>query len=122
MLMSPHLPCCFPAACAAQKPCSAQSSDASSCLNGFSIQGNFEAARRNYTALWGQMSQAQAAGTVPTSPPARPFHLNLVGRGNIHTLGMPPELANLTTVHFNLRFPEYYSTVSCDESDCSPSS
>lgn len=95
----------------AQTPCSLTSPAAATCLDGFSIQGNFESARRNYTRLWAQMAAARAAGSIPTSPPVKPFHLHLVGRGDVKTLGIPPSVANMTTVHFNLRFPEYYEQV-----------
>jgi hypothetical protein len=85
--------------------------NASSCQHGFSIQGNFEPARRNYTRLWRLVEDAVAAGTVPTQPPVRAVHLHLVGRGNVSTLGIPDAVVNHTTVHFNLKFPEYYGQV-----------
>lgn len=88
-----------------------ESVSASTCLHGFSIQGNFEPARRNYTKLWQQMQHAVDAGAVPTQPPVRPLHLHLVGRGNVSALNMPEAVHNHTTVHFNLRFTEYYGQV-----------
>ena len=94
-----------------QAPCTADSVDAATCMSGFSVQGNFEAARRNYTNLWRQVELALASGAVPPQPPARPFHLHLVGRGNVSTLSMPESVSNYTTVHFNLRFPGYYNQV-----------
>jgi hypothetical protein len=94
-----------------QEPCSLGSVNASTCQHGFAIQGNFEPARRNYTRLWRQVEDAVAAGSVPTQPPVRLVHLHLVGRGNISTLGIPDAVVNHTTVHFNLKFPEYYSQV-----------
>eukprot|EP00879_Flechtneria_rotunda_P003455 GHRR01003684.1.p1 GENE.GHRR01003684.1~~GHRR01003684.1.p1 ORF type:complete len:543 (+),score=179.83 GHRR01003684.1:546-2174(+) len=93
---------------AAKNPCLATSPDAATCLHGFSIQGNFESARRNYTRLWQQVEAAHASGLVPTQPPVKPFHLHLVGRGSVRTLGILPSVANLSTVHFNLQFPAYY--------------
>lgn len=96
---------------AVQAPCTVDSTDASTCMNGFSIQGNFEAARRNYTRLWLQVEHAMAAGAVPTQPPARPFNLHLVGRGNVSTLNMPAAVEKYTTVHFNLKFSDYYDQV-----------
>lgn len=80
-------------------------------MHGFSIQGNFEPARRNYTKLWQQMEGAIAAGAVPTQPPVRPLHLHLVGRGNVSELKMPQAVQDHITVHFNLRFTEYYDQV-----------
>jgi hypothetical protein len=80
-------------------------------MHGFSIQGNFEPARRNYTRLWHQVQQAMAAGTVPTEPPVRPLHLHLVGRGDVNMLKMPEGVQNHITVHFNLKFQEYYDQV-----------
>lgn len=94
-----------------QEPCNIKSINASTCMHGFSLQGNFEAARRNYTRLWQQVEAAMAAGSVPTEPPVRPFHLHLVGRGNVSSLRMPDPVREHATVHFNLRFPEYYDQV-----------
>jgi hypothetical protein len=88
------------------------SDDAGTCLSGFSIQGNFESARRNYTRVWAQMDDARSNGMLPTVPPVKPFHLHLVGRGDVKTLGIPAAVANMTTVHFNLKFPQYYDQVS----------
>jgi hypothetical protein len=96
------VPICRQGACKPGQP---------ACLSGFAIQGNFEAARRNYTRLWRQVQQAVAAGAIPTAPPARPFHLHLVGRGDATKLGMPREVAAVTSVHFSLRFPQYYKQV-----------
>eukprot|EP00878_Enallax_costatus_P019474 GHUV01020546.1.p1 GENE.GHUV01020546.1~~GHUV01020546.1.p1 ORF type:complete len:437 (-),score=118.80 GHUV01020546.1:840-2150(-) len=93
------------------KPCLATSPDAATCLHGFSIQGNFESQRRNYTRLWQQVSGAHAQGLLPTKPPVRPFHLHLLGRGDVANLRMPADVKNDTTVHFNLRFPQYYDQV-----------
>jgi hypothetical protein len=95
-----------------QRPCTSTSEDAATCLSGFSIQGNFESARRNYTRIWAQMDDARSTGMLPTAPPVKPFHLHLVGRGDVKTLGIPPAVANMTTVHFNLKFPQYYDQVS----------
>jgi hypothetical protein len=88
------------------------SDDAATCLSGFSIQGNFESARRNYTRVWAQMDDARSTGMLPTVPPVKPFHLHLVGRGDVKTLGIPAAVSNMTTVHFNLKFPQYYDQVS----------
>jgi hypothetical protein len=49
---------------------------------------------------------------LPTVPPVKPFHLHLVGRGDVKTLGIPAAVSNMTTVHFNLKFPQYYDQVS----------
>jgi hypothetical protein len=103
---------CVDLALLLQRPCTSSGEDAASCLSGFSIQGNFESARRNYTRVWAQMDDARSTGMLPTTPPARPFHLHLVGRGDVKTLGIPPAVANMTTVHFNLKFPQYYDQVS----------
>lgn len=94
-----------------QAPCTMDSANASTCMNGFSIQGNFEAARRNYTRLWSQVGRALLSGSIPTEPPSRPFQLHLVGRGDVRTLNMPEFARNHTTVHFNLKFREYYDQV-----------
>lgn len=94
-----------------KRPCTSDSEDAATCLSGFSIQGNFESARRNYTRIWAQMDDARSTGTLPTTPPAKPFHLHLVGRGDVKTLGIPPAVSNMTTVHFNLKFPQYYDQI-----------
>lgn len=94
-----------------QEPCNIGSIKASTCMHGFSIQGNFEPARRNYTRLWHQMEQAMTAGTIPTEPPVRPLHLHLVGRGDVNMLKMPKGAQNHTTVHVNLKFQEYYDQV-----------
>lgn len=91
-----------------KEPCNIESITASTCMHGFSIQGNFESARRNYTRLWQQVEAAIGAGSVPTEPPVRPFHLHLLGRGNVHSLGMPGRVEEHTTVHYNLKFPQYY--------------
>lgn len=117
---------CHPVHCVLQRPCTSDSEDAATCLSGFSIQGNFESARRNYTRIWAQMDDARSTGTLPTTPPAKPFHLHLVGRGDVKTLGIPPAVSNMTTVHFNLKFPQYYDQVGsrggmvigCSRCDC----
>lgn len=99
------------AAVVPQEPCNIASINASTCMHGFSVQGNFEPARRNYTHLWRQVQHAKAAGLVPTQAPVRPFHLHLVGRGVVGSLGIPDDVAEHTSVHMNLKFPEYYSQV-----------
>lgn len=80
-------------------------------MSGFSIQGNFETQRRNYTRVWAQLVAAHKTGQLPTTPPVKPFHLHLVGRGDVKTLGIPASVAKMTTVHFNLRFQQYYDQV-----------
>ncbi|KAF6265877.1 hypothetical protein COO60DRAFT_767541 [Scenedesmus sp. NREL 46B-D3] len=57
------------------------------------------------------MDDARSSGMLPTTPPAKPFHLHLVGRGDVKTLRIPTAMANLTTVHFNLKFPQYYDQI-----------
>ncbi|GBF95428.1 hypothetical protein Rsub_08390 [Raphidocelis subcapitata] len=95
----------------AQEPCSLSSVDAISCLHGFSIQGNFEPARRNYTRVWSMLRDHAARGELPTRHPLPPLHLHLVGRGAVEHLGLPAEVAPLTTVHFNEKYPDYYERI-----------
>lgn len=85
--------------------------DAISCLHGFSIQGNFEPARRNYTRVWRMLRDHAARGELPTRHPLPPLHLHLIGRGAVENLGLPEEVAPLTTVHFNEKYPDYYERV-----------
>jgi hypothetical protein len=104
-----------------QAPCTAGSSNASACMDGFSLQGSFEPARRNYTRLWRQVQSGLATGTLPTKPPARRFHLHLVGRGDVSALRIPKDVAGrLATVHPNLRFPQYYDQVPYDQDPLQP--
>lgn len=58
------------------------------------------------------MSDGHAQGILPTQLPVRPLHLHLLGRGDVANLRMPADIKNDTTVHFNLRFPQYYDQVS----------
>jgi hypothetical protein len=85
--------------------------DATSCLHGFSIQGNFEPFRRNYTHVWDMLRARKAAGQLPTRYPLPPLHLHLVGKGRVEQLHLPPDVAGLVTVHFNLAYRDYYEQV-----------
>jgi len=53
------------------------------------------------------------AGQLRTQPPAPapPLHLHLVGRGVVGQLKLEEGVRNLTTLHFNQRYPEYYEQV-----------
>ncbi len=95
---------------ALQHRCSPAVAPPPGCLHGFSIQGNFEPPRRNYSRVWQQIEEHRTKGLLPP-PSGKPLHLHLLGKGRREDLKLQPSVANMTTVHFNLRFPQYYEEV-----------
>ena len=107
--VSIHVACLLPAV--PQTRCDIKAKAAMTCLHGFTIQGNFESQRRNYTRVWDMIHQAQKAKDIPVPYGSRPFHLHLVGRGLVSSMHMPADLKEVVTVHYGLQFPAYYEQV-----------
>jgi hypothetical protein len=51
------------------------------------------------------------SGSLNNLGVGKPMHLHLLGRGNAKALGLPRDIADLTSVHAYLQFPQYYEQV-----------
>ena len=51
------------------------------------------------------------AGKLSNEGVGKPMHIHLLGRGNTDELQMPRDVADMTTIHAYLKFPDYYEQV-----------
>ncbi|EFJ52708.1 hypothetical protein VOLCADRAFT_85968 [Volvox carteri f. nagariensis] len=76
------------------------------CLRGFAIQGKFSSLRRNYSAVWHQMSSRREELTTGYAKTL--FHINVMGKGQDDRLGLPDDLVPFVTVLRRLPFRGFY--------------
>lgn len=111
-----------------------------SCLQGFAVQGKFEASRRTYDSLWAAMvaqaaaaaknasgsssgerrlqhslQQVGASGGSSSGGGARLPRVNVIGSGSLAALALPKSLGGSVYVYKDLGYEDYYDTLCrCD--------
>ncbi|GAX80507.1 hypothetical protein CEUSTIGMA_g7945.t1 [Chlamydomonas eustigma] len=81
------------------------------CLSGFSIQGNFESERRNYSAVWEGMLKALSGELGDTIRKDGRLVVNVVGSGPLRSLRVPQALKGAVVAHSHLHFHDYYNAI-----------
>lgn len=80
----------------------------STCLEGFAVQGKFEANRRNYTGIWSGLKRLVANNPHPD---AFRIHVHAIGRGNLVQLEVPRSLSTFVRVSSALPYLDYYEAI-----------
>ena len=80
-----------------------------SCLSGFSIQGNMDSRRRNYTEIWREIDVT--INSSATYKDDMRFGVKVIGSGNPAKLEVPHWLKDRITPHVNLKFVPFYELI-----------
>lgn len=81
------------------------------CLKGFVIQGKVESTRRNYSAIWSQLSARTPILAQFVTDNSHRFHLFVIGEMATKGWKIPTQLAALVSVHSGLPFTQFYNVM-----------